>query len=66
MVKTDEIRIDLAEMLEKTDLDNKELASNIYVKAVVLNMDGKIEQSRLPRPAIPSDLLSWYVTPMKH
>jgi len=60
------IRINLDELIGKTDLANKELASKVYLKGVNLTLDGTIEQQRLPRPAIPYDLCYWYVTPSKH
>ena len=61
-----DIRIDLGKFIDKTDLANRDFASRIYLKAVALTLDGKIEQAKVPRPAIPSDLLYWYVTPDKH
>ena len=58
-----EIRINLAELLGKTDIANKDFASRVYLKSVALTLDDKIEQARLPRTALPSDLCHWYVTP---
>ena len=57
------IRINLMELLNKTDLANKDLASRLYLKSVCFTKDGKIEQHRLPKPALPSDLCYWYVSP---
>ena len=64
--KFGDIRINLEEFIGQTDLANKELASKVYIKAVALTLGVKIEQAKLPRPAIPSDLCYWYVTPEKH
>ena len=61
-----QIRIDLEKLVDNTDLANKSLARKVYLKSVNLTLDGKIEQARLPRPALPSDLVYWYVTPAKH
>lgn len=61
-----EIRINLSDLLCKTEIANKNMASRIYLKSVALTLDDKIEQARLPRPALPSDLCYWYVTPSKH
>ena len=56
----------MTELLGKTDIANKDFASKVYLKAVSLTYDEKIEQAKLPRPAIPADLCYWYVTPEKH
>lgn len=45
---------------------NKDFASKVYLKAVSLTHSNQIEQAKLPRPAMPSDLCHWYVTPSKH
>lgn len=64
--KFSDIRINLQELLGKTEIANTEFASRIYLKSVSLTLDDKIEQAKLPRPAMPSDLCYWYVTPGKH
>ena len=61
-----EIRINLGDLIGNTDLANKDFASRIYLKGVSLSLGDKIEQAKLPRPAIPADLGYWYVTPSKH
>jgi hypothetical protein len=38
----------------------------VYLKSVQFTMDGTIEQQRLPRQALPSDICYWYVSPQKH
>ena len=38
-----EIRINLQELVGKTDLVNKDFATKVYLKAVSLSLDGKIE-----------------------
>ena len=58
-----EIRINLAELVGNTELANKEMAGQVYLKSVSLTLDDKIEQAKLPRPAFPGDLCYWYVTP---
>ena len=60
------LKIDLDSFVEKTSLENREMATFVYLKAVELKVDGTIEQCRLPRAALPSDLCYWYVTPQKH
>lgn len=61
-----DIRINLSDLLEKTDIANKPFASRIYLKSISLTLGDKIEQAKLPRPAMPQDLCHWYVTPSKH
>ena len=61
-----EIRINLKELLGKTELANRDFASKVYLKSVSLTHSKQIEQAKLPRPAMPSDLCYWYVTPSKH
>ena len=61
-----EIRINLKELLGKTDIANQDFASKVYLKSVSMTLGDKIEQAKLPRPAIPADLCYWYVTPSKH
>ena len=38
-----DIRINLSELLAKTDLVNKDFASRIYLKSISLTLDDKIE-----------------------
>lgn len=61
VTKNSHIRIDLEKF--KNNFANKDLAMNFYLKSTQFTMDGTIEQQRLPRQAIPSDLCYWYVTP---
>ena len=64
---TGNIRIDLKELSKKTNLTQRpELVHKLYIKSVQFTMDGTIEQQRLPRQALPSDICYWYVTPSKH
>ena len=68
------IRINVNDLVEKTDLSlsrQDDLCRKVYVKSVDLEMiddftSTNLSKKKLPQPASPNDLISFYVTPARH